>query len=71
MQYVVMEKFPEPYLITNEEGNVIIFDSHKEADKIAQELQDGQVVQLTLRQDNLNRHKRQKESNVLSNNKIK
>ena len=71
MQYVVMEKFPEPYLITNEEGSVIIFDSHKEADKVAQELQDGQVVQLTLRQDNLNRHKRQKESNVLSNNKIK
>lgn len=71
MQYVVMEKFPEPYLITNEEGSVIIFDSHKETDKVAQELQDGQVVQLTLRQDNLNRHKRQKESNVLSNNKIK
>jgi len=55
-QYVVLEKFPEPYLVVEEDtGKAKVFYTNAAAKKEAENCQDGQVIPLTLRIHNLNR----------------
>ena len=53
---VVMEKFPHPHLIVDEEtGEAKLFETVREAKEEADKCQDGQVIPLTQRINNLNR----------------
>ena len=46
MNYIVLELFPEPYIVQNSEGNVFIFEDKALAKQQAEECQQGMVVPL-------------------------
>lgn len=45
--YIVIELFPEPYIVTDENGKVMYFDFMNEAFEEAQKCQKGMVVNVT------------------------
>jgi hypothetical protein len=47
MQFIVIEKFPEPFVCTTEEGATLYFDTLLDAQEEADDCQDGQVVQIS------------------------
>lgn len=47
MNYIVLELFPEPYIVQNSEGNVFIFEDKALAKQQAEECQQGMVVPLS------------------------
>lgn len=49
MNYIVIETFPEPYIITDENENTLIFEDHDEAyNYMLSKCQKGIVVNITV-----------------------
>ena len=46
MEFIVIEKFGTPTIVTDENGEVKIFDTREEAQAEADDCQDGIVVEL-------------------------
>lgn len=46
--YYVIESFPHPHFVTDENGELKIFDNYLEAKKEANDCQDGYVINFSL-----------------------
>lgn len=51
MNYLVIELFPTPHIITDEEGTVKYFNTGIEAFKESQQCQDGIVIEISYLKD--------------------